>query len=34
MYLELRLAEMKEEYKPDVAGNPLDVYESLLLDTS
>ena len=34
MCLELRVEETAEEYKPDAAGNRLEVYESLLLDTS
>ena len=34
MFVELRVEETAEEYKPDVAGNRLEVYESLLLDTS
>lgn len=34
MVLELRVEETTEEYKPDVAGNRLEVYESLLLDES
>lgn len=34
MVLELRVEETTEEYKPNVAGNRLEVYESLLLDTS
>lgn len=34
MCLELRVEETAEEYKPDTAGNRLEVYESLLLDTS
>lgn len=34
MCLELRVEETVEEYKPDAAGNRLEVYESLLLDTS
>lgn len=34
MVLELRVEETAEEYKPNVAGNRLEVYESLLLDAS
>ena len=34
MCLELCVEETAEEYKPDAAGNRLEVYESLLLDTS
>ena len=34
MCLELRVEETAEEYKPDAAGNRLEGYESLLLDTS
>lgn len=34
MVLELRVEETAEEYTPNVAGNRLEVYESLLLDAS
>lgn len=34
MYVELRVEETREEYKPEAEKNRLEVYESLLLDTS
>ena len=34
MYVELRVEETQEEYKPEAEKNRLEVYESLLLDTS
>ena len=34
MYVVMRVEETREEYKPEAEKNRLEVYESLLLDTS